>query len=278
MEIEVKEALRHISNRESAGCDGIPMELLKAGGEEAVKVMTGLCNCVWKRKEWPTDWKKSVYVPIYKKGDKKECGNYRTIALISHASDVLMRVIQRKLEVFLIPELQVEQPGFRRGRGTRDHIANLRWMMEKAREHQRDLYMCFIDYKKVFACVDHKILWVILRAMGVPVHLIVLLKMLYTNQEGTVRTEVGETDNIDIGKGVRQACILSPLLFNIYAENIMREDLEEWGREIRIGGRMVTNLRYADYTTLLAGIKEGLIELVERVRRASEKVRLYGRV
>ena len=138
------------------GCDGIPIELLKAGGEEAVKVMTGLYNCIWKRKEWPTDWKKSVYVPIYKKWDKKECGNYRTIALISHASKVLMRVIQRKLEVFLIQELSIEQAGFRLGRGTRDHIANLRWMMKKAREHQRDMYMCFIDYKKAFDCVDHE--------------------------------------------------------------------------------------------------------------------------
>ena len=93
MEIEVKESLIHISNRKSAGCDGIPIELLKAGWEEVVKVMTGLCNCIWKRKEWPTDWKISVYVPIYKKGDKKECGHYRTIALISHASKVLLRVI-----------------------------------------------------------------------------------------------------------------------------------------------------------------------------------------
>ena len=154
--------------------------------------MTGLCNCIWKRKEWPTDWKKSVYVLIYKKGDKKECGNYRTIALISHTSKVLLWVIQRRLEVFLIPELPIEQAGFRRGRGTRDHIANLRWMMETARKHQIYLYMCFIDYKKAFDCVDHEILWVILRAMGVPVHLIVLLcctPMLYTNQEGTVRTE-----------------------------------------------------------------------------------------
>ena len=103
----MNEALRHISNRKSAGCDGIPIERLKAGGEKAVKVMTGLCNCIWKRKEWPTDWKKSVYVPIYNKGDKKECGNYRTIALISHASKVLLRVIQRRLEVFLIPELPI---------------------------------------------------------------------------------------------------------------------------------------------------------------------------
>ena len=271
MEIEVKEALRHISNRKSAGCDWIPIELLKAGAEEAVKVMTGLCNCIWKWKEWPTDRKKSVYVPIYKKGDKNECGNYRTIALISHASTVLLRVIQRRLEVCLIPEQPIEQAGFGRERRTSDHIANMRCMMEKAREHQRDLYMCFIDCKKAFDCVDQERLWVILRDMGVTVYLLVLLRRLYTNQEGTVRTEFGETDNIDIGKGVRQGCILSPLLFNIYAENIMREALEEWESGISIGGRMVTNLRYADDTTLLAGTKEDLIELVERVRRASEK-------
>ena len=146
--------------------------------------------------------------------------------------------------------------------------------MEKAREHQRDLYMCFIDYKKAFDCVDHERLWVILGDMGVPVHLIVLLRRLYTNQEATVRTEFGETDNIDTGKGVRQECILSPLLFNIYAENT-REALEEWERGISIGGRMVTNLRYADDTTLLAGTKEDLVELVGRVRRASEKAGLY---
>ena len=109
-------------------------------------------------------------------------------------------------------------------------------MMEKAREYQKDLYMCFIDYKKAFDCVDQERLWVILRDMGVPVHnvMIVLLKMLYTNQEATVRTEFGETDNIDIGKGVRQGCILSPLLFKIYAENIMREALEEWEHGISI--------------------------------------------
>ncbi len=113
----------------------------------------------------------------------------------------------------------------------------------------------YLMYKKAFDCVDHERLWVILRDMGVPVHLIVLL-ILCTNQEATVRTEFVDTDNIDIGKGVRQECILSPLLFNIYAENIMREALEEWGSGISVGGMMVTNLRYADDRALLAGTKE----------------------
>ena len=193
-------------------------------------MLTGLCNCIWKRKEWPTVGKKSVYVPIYKKGDQQECGNYRTIALISHASNVLLRIIKRILEVFITPTATN-----RARRGTRDHTVNLRWMVERARELQAELYTCFIDYKNAFDSVDHDILWVILMDMAVPVHLIVLLRRLYTNQEATVRTERG----------------------------------------ISIGGMMVTNLIYADDTTLLAGTIEDLIELVGSVRRASEKTGLY---
>ena len=123
---------------------------------------------------------KPLFVPIYKKADKNECGNYRTIALISHASKVLLRVLLKRREVFLVPELPIEQAGVRREMGTRDHITDIRWMMERAREHQQDLYMCFIDYKKVFDCVDHEIMWIILAEMGVPAHLVVLLRNMYT--------------------------------------------------------------------------------------------------
>ena len=113
----------------------------------------------------------------------KDCGNYRTIALISHASKIFLRIILKRLEQFLIPELHNEQAGFRKGRRTRDHIDNLRCMMETAKENNRNVYMCFIDYKKAFDCVDHERLWVILKEMGVPVQLIVLLRKLYTKQE-----------------------------------------------------------------------------------------------
>ena len=117
-------------------------------------------NNIWKTKIWPNDWKKSIYVPIYKKGNKKLCGNYRKIALISHASKILLRILQKIIETFIIPELPIEQAGFRRDRGTRYHIANLRWLMEKDINHQRELSMCFIDYKGIRLCksytVDHQ--------------------------------------------------------------------------------------------------------------------------
>ena len=150
LETEVKDSIKYILNRTSSGCDGIPIELLKAGEDASINILLIIFNNIWRNKEWPRDWKKSVYLPIYKKGDKKEYGNYRTIALISHASKIFLRIIQKKLEHFLIPELPIEQAGFRKGIGTRDHIVNLRWMMETAKEHNRNAYMCFIDYKKPF--------------------------------------------------------------------------------------------------------------------------------
>ena len=147
--------------------------------------------------------------------------------------------------------------------------------MEKARDHQRELFMCFIDYTRAFDCVYHQILWCTLKGMGVPEYLIVVLRNLQTNQESTIRTEYGETSNIPIGKGVRQGCILSPLLYNIYADTIMRDVLEKWDKGINIDGRKITNLRYADDTTLIAGTKDDLTELITKVKRANEEAGLY---
>ena len=275
LESEVRDALRHLANGKSPGCDEIPTELLKAGGEDVIKALTRLCNCIWKTKEWPKDWKKSIFIPIHKKGSRKECANYRTIALIPHASKVLLKIIQKRMEYYLLPQLAKEQAGFRKGRGTRDQIANLRWLMEEAHDMQQNLYLCFIDYRKAFDCVDHEKLCVTLSEMGTPTHLIVLLKSLYENQEATVRTEFGETENLSIGKGVRQGCILSPLLYNIYAEHIMREALHDWKGGISIGGRKITNLRYADDTTLLAKTKNEIEEFLKKVKVESEKLGLY---
>ena len=139
---------------------------------------------------------------------------------------------------------EVMGPGFRKGRGTRDQIANIWWIIEKAREFQKNIYFCFIDYAKAFDRVDHNKLWKILKEMGIPDHLICLLRNLYAGQEVTVRTGHGTTDWFQIGKGVRQRCILSPCLFNLYAEYIMRNaGLEEAQAGIKIAGRNINNFR-----------------------------------
>ena len=160
---------------------------------------------------------RSVFIPISKKGNAKECSNYSTIALISHASKVMLKILQARLQQYANRELPDVQADFRRGRGTRDQIANIRWIMEKAREFQKNIYFCFIDYAKAFDCVEHNKLLKILREMGIPDHLTCLLRNLYAGQEATVRTGHGTTGWCQTGRGVHQGCILSPCLFNLYA-------------------------------------------------------------
>ena len=142
---------------------------------------------------------------------------------------------------------------FRKGRGTRDQIANICWIIKKAREFQKNIYFCFIDYDKTFDCVDHNKLWKIQKEMGISDHLTCLLRNLYAGQEETVRVGHGTTDWFQIGKGVHQGCILSPYLFNLYAEYIMRNTgLGKAQAGIKIVGRNVNNLRYVVDTTLTA--------------------------
>ena len=204
--------------------------------------------------QWPQDWKRSVFIPIPKKGNPKECSNYCTIALISHVSKVMLQSLQARLQQYVNCEIPDVQAGFRKGRGTRDWIANIHWIIKKARELQKNIYFCFIDYAKAFDCVDHnklrKILQSnalplsytpklrkILKEMGIPDDLTCLLRNLYAGQEATVRNGHGTTDWFQIGKGVRQGCILSPCLFNLYAVYILRNaGLEEAQAGIRIVG------------------------------------------
>ena len=164
-------------------------------------------------------------------------------------------------------EITDVQAGFRKGRGTRDQIANIHWIINKAREFQKNIYFCFNDYAKAFDCVDHNRLWKILKEMGIPDHLTCLLRNLYAGQEATVRTGHGTTDWFQIGKGVRQCCMLSPCLFNFYAEYIMRNaGLNEAQAGIKIAGRNINDLIYADDTTLMAKGKEECKSLLMKVR------------
>ena len=141
-----------------------------------------------------TGLEKVVFIPITKKGNAKECSNYRTIVLISLASKVMLKILQARLQQYMNCELPDVQAAFRKGRGTRDQTANIHWIMEKAREFQKNIYFCFLDYAKAFDCEDHNKLWKILKEMGIPEHLPCLLRNLYAGQEATVRTGHGTTD------------------------------------------------------------------------------------
>ena len=137
------------------GGDGIPVELFKILKDDDVKVLHSVCQKIWKAQQWPQDWKRSMFIPIPKKRNAKDCSNYCTTALISHASKVMLKILQARLQQYMNHEILHVQVGFRKGRGTRDHIANIHWIIEKAREFQKNIYFCFIDYAKAFDYVDH---------------------------------------------------------------------------------------------------------------------------
>ena len=160
------------------------------------------------------DQKRSVLIPIPKKGNAKECSNYCKITLISHDSKILLKILQARLQQYMNCELPGVEAGFRKGKETRDQIANICWIIEKIREFQKNIYFCFIDYDKAFDCVDHNKLWKInLKEMGISDHLTCLLTNLYVGQEATVRTGHGTTDWFQIGKGICQGYILLPCWF-----------------------------------------------------------------
>ena len=147
LECEVKWA---ITTNKDRGCDGIPVELFQILKDNAVKVLHSTCQQIWKTQQWPQDWKRSVFIPIPKKGNPKECSSYRTTVLISHASKIMLKILQAKLQQYVNYELSDVQTGFRKDLGTRDQITNIRWIIEKARKFQKNIYFCFIDYRKVF--------------------------------------------------------------------------------------------------------------------------------
>ena len=147
-------ALGSITTNKASGGDGIPVDLFQIL-KDAVKVLHSICQQIWKTQQWPQDWKRSLFLPIPKKGNAKECSNYHTTAFISHTSKLMLKILQARLQQYMDHELPDVQVGFRKGRGTRDQIAKICWITDKARDLQKNIYFCFIDYTKAFDCVHH---------------------------------------------------------------------------------------------------------------------------
>ena len=155
LECEVKWTLESITTNKAGRDDGIPVELFQILKNDAMKVLHSICHQIGKTQQWPQDWKRSVFIPIPKKGNAKECSNYHTIALISHSRKAVLKILQVRLQQYMNHELPDVQTGFRKGRGTRDQIANIHWIIEKARDFQKNIYFCFIDYAKAFDHVEN---------------------------------------------------------------------------------------------------------------------------
>ena len=206
--------LRNITRNKASGGDGIPAELFQTLKDDAVKVLHSIRQQIWKVQQWPQDWKRSVFIPIPKKGNIKDCSNYHTIILISHTSKVMLKILQARLQQYVNRENPDGQAGFRKGRGTRDQIDNIYWIIEKAREFQKTSASASLSTLKpltVWIATN----WKILKEMRIPDHLTCLLRNLHAGQEATFRTRYGTMDWFQIGKGVHQGCLLSPCLFNL---------------------------------------------------------------
>ena len=266
---EVEIAVKSMKSGKSPGVDNIPAELVKEGGEAMIDALTLICNKIWQTGEWPAPWTQSLIITLPKKGNLQLCQNYRTISLISHPSKVMLKVILNRLKPQAEQIIAEEQAGFRPGRSTAEQIFNLRIICEKYNQHQRDLYHIFIDFKKAFDRVWHDALWATMRKYNINAQLIKSIESLYSNATSAVfqNNDIGEWFKTTIG--VRQGCLLSPTLFNIFLERIMSDALEDHTSTVSVGGRSISNLRFADDIDGLAGSEEELNELTRRLNQSS---------
>ncbi|VEN52761.1 unnamed protein product [Callosobruchus maculatus] len=266
---EVEHALNKLKTNKATGIDVISAETLKCLGDDGISLLHNICKSVWSSGVWPDEWCTSIFVPLHKKGFPTNPDNYRLLSLSSHASKVLLYILQSRLEGFIGWQISQAQAGFVKGRGTREQILNLRQIIEKAREHYFPVFICFVDYSKAFDNVKWPKLWEILISIGVPYHLVFLIQQLYESNSARVRIDGNLFSQTATRKGVRQGCVLSPMLFNIYYEFVMRQVLDNWNGGVTIGGSKISNVRFADDTTLIAASQEepvALLNILEQHR------------
>ena len=218
--------MKKLQNGKAVGEDEIVAEMLKNGGEVMIDWLLEILQEVWRTKQLPSEWKKSVLVPVHKKKDRKVCDNYRGISLLSIPGKVLSLVLLDRLETIIDPQLMEGQCGFRKGRGTVDQIWATRQIIERATEYQGTVHLGFVDLTKAYDSVDHSALITILKQYQVPQQLINIIKELYTGTWCCVRTAEGTSEDFEVKTGVRQGCVLSPLLFNCFMDRIVREAME----------------------------------------------------
>ena len=257
LESEVESALKSLKLGKAPGIDNIPADLLVHGGESVVKVYTRICNYVYKTGNWPEDWTKSIVIPLPKKGNLKQCKNYRTISLISHPSKILLKVILNRLQPQAEAILAEEQAGFRKGRSCAEQIFNLRLVCEKYRELGKPVYHTFVDYKKCFDRIWQNGLWAVMRRFNIDRGLVNSIAALYKVSRSVVLSGGDYSACFPTSVGVRQGCLLSPTLCNIFLENIMRETLDiSQSSPVKLAGRQINNLQFANDVDMIDGNKQ----------------------
>jgi retron-type reverse transcriptase len=268
---EVLAAINELKNNKATGIDNIPAEILKGLGEKAMNELVRLCQEIYDTGRWPEDFLQSIMIPMKKKKNATKCEDYRTISLLTHASKILLKIMAKRVQAKAEADkcLGEDQFGFRKGTGTRDAIGALRVLTERSLEHNQEIYICFVDYEKAFDRVDWKKLMKALRRIGIDWRDRRLIGNLYMCQKVRIRIEGEYSEPGLIGRGVRQGCPLSPLLFNIYIEELIREALEDTEEGIKVGGKLVKALRFADDQAMLAGREDELQKMMDRLNTVS---------
>jgi len=270
---EIHAAIEEIKNRKAVGPDDIPAEFLKILDGRTMEKLVELCKEIYEKGIWPEDFCRIVMIPIPKKSNATECSDYRTISLISHASKIMLKILAKRLESKTEALMSKTQFGFRRGCGTREAIGMLRSVCERSLEHGKDVFICFVDFEKAFDRVDWVKLLKILKNMGVDWKDRRLIMNLYMNQKVVVKVNQESSEECDMGRGVRQGCCLSPLLFNIYADAMMTEAMEGTEEGVKVGGKMLKDIRFADDQGMVASSEQGLQNIMSSLEVTAEK---YG--
>ena len=259
--------MKNMKNRKAPGRDEITIEHLKALNEKGLMILTDICNEVYKSGHIPDDLKHSIFIKIPKIANAIDCTDYRTLCLMSNVTKIILRVITERNRRTFEREAGKTQSGFKKGMGTREGIFNFRMIIEKMFEKDKKIYICFIDYKKAFDRVYHDKLIESLKDTEIDGKDLILIKNLYWNQTASMKTEDGYTASFPIKRGVRQGCVLSPSIFNVYTERIFRKFEDMPG--IKLCGEFFNNLRYADDTVLIAESEAELQRLVDTVKKGS---------
>ena len=266
---EVKYAMKRMKNRKAPGIDEIKIEQLKALDDEGIRILTDICNEVYTTGYLPHDLKHSIFVKLPKKSNAIDCTDYRTLCLMSNVTKIILRIIAERNRRIFEREAGKTQSGFMKGKGTREGIFSLRIITEKMLEKHKKVYVCYIDYKKAFDRVYHALLMEILSHNEIDEKDLKLIRNLYWQQTASIQLDEGQSSSFPIKRGVRQGCVMSPPIFNVYTEEIFKESDELPG--IKLLGEYINNLRYADDTVLLAETEEELQKLVDAVKEGSLK-------
>ena len=270
---EVEDTIKRLPNNKAPGEDNIPAEFLKELGPKGMQQVTRLINLIYRSGKLPDDFLVSNFITIPKVSKATKCSDFRTISLIPHASKILLKIMLNRINPIIEKQLSETQLGFRKGRGTRDGIFLLRCLSERMIEKQQNLYLCFIDYTKAFDRVNHCKLLDVMEQASVPEHERKLVAYLYWHQTASIRTAAGCSNKVSIQRGVRQGCILSPALFNLYSELLLKEAMDNC-TGVMLNGINLTNIRYADDTVLLASNVQSLQMMLDALCSKCKEYRM----